>query len=54
MLKSSSLNYRTLPQIFAQKKNINEEIIHYESNSPDSPLDILFLIPHPHQFPVLQ
>ncbi len=47
MLKSSSLNYRTLPQIFAQKKNINEEIIHSESNSPDSPLDILFLIPHP-------
>ncbi|MGD1805637.1 glycosyltransferase family 4 protein [Dapis sp. BLCC M126] len=47
MLKSSSLTDRTLPQVFAQQKKINEEIINYESKSYNSPLDILFLIPHP-------
>ncbi len=47
MLKYSGSTYRTLPRILAQKKNINEKIIHSESKSYNSPLDILFLIPHP-------
>ncbi len=47
MLKYSSLTYQTLPQIFTQKTNINEEIIYSETKSDNSPLDILFLIPHP-------
>ncbi|MGD1712836.1 glycosyltransferase family 4 protein [Dapis sp. BLCC M172] len=47
MWESSNLSYRTQPEIFAQKTNINYKFIIYKTESFNSSLDILFLIPHP-------